>query len=230
MAGPALLAAGIYLRLSALTPRVYGLSVSAWLIGLGLLALAGGLALYVVGQPRPLVTLNGPNAFHVQPVRFSLRPPIWGRQEVVDVSVLFVRVINRSRRPSTRSATARVSAHFRVEGPGTAHLPSLDGRWAETPPPRPGELGQLTIDLDVDSGRQVVLLVKEPPSQDCFLFNNDSYRFVQERLQNPAWRIGPGRYMVRVRVSGENVGKLFACEFENPGAGEELRVISFGEE
>ena len=85
------------------------------------------------------------------------------------------------------------------------------------------------MDLEVDSRRQINLVVKELERPDCYLFNNDSFRFVRDWAQNPAWRLGPGRYAVRVRVSGENVRKHFACEFENPGAGEALRVLSFEE-
>jgi hypothetical protein len=100
----------------------------------------------------------------------------------------------------------------------------------DTPQPRPGEPPERTVDLEVDAGRQIVLVVKEPGRADCYLFNNHTYNFPRERGQLPDWRIGPGRYSVRVRVSGENVDKRFGCEFQNPGAGERLKVVSFWEE
>ena len=229
MAGPSSLAAGVYLWINGPSASVYGVQVSSWLIALGLLAIVVGLVLYVVGQPKPQVVLNGSDPFHVQWTHFGPVLDMMGQPEEWDLDVLFMRVVNRSRRPSSRSAKARVSAHFEVQGAGAEHLPSLDARWTESELPVAGKLPQLTMDLEVDNQRQIAIAVKEIDRPEPYLFNNDSYRFLDQRLQNPAWHFGPGVYTAHVRVSGEGVKKLFWCRFENLGTGRSLKVLGLGE-
>ena len=142
-----------------------------------------------------------------------------------------MRLLNEPKRREVGATATVVTAGFRVEGPGTESLPRLDARWSDTPQPshlQPNETPRLAVEINAGSQRQINLAIKEPDSDDAFLFNNDSYRF--PRGQNPAWRMGPGNYRAVVEIAGDGLKtKRFECHFVNRGQGGSFEVLSFAE-
>ncbi len=165
----------------------------------------------------PRVQLNGDQAFHVERVTFGFL-----------ADVLCMRLINAPESTAESAIAKGVRAHFLCKGPGASGLPSLDARWSDSPQPPSIPLGEtpaLAVNLGINEGRQINLVVKEPEDEHCYLFNNDSYQY--PRRQNPAWRMEPGEYRVVVDVSGVEVRERFECSFLNPGPGRPLIVKSF---
>lgn len=217
--GGSLFGFGVVLIQMGPTPTLWGLGLAWWAVWAGLAVTVAGAAFFVLGHPRPHLALNGSEAFHVERVSFGF-----------PADVLCMRIINQRRRWIKSTTAKAVSATFRVEGPGAEHLLSLNARWSDTVQPpklQDNEVPQLAVELNVNSGRQINLVIKEPDSDDCYLFNNDSYHF--PRGQHPAWRMAPGEYRAVVDVSGDDgVEAHFECFFVNHGLSG-IEVLSFGE-
>jgi hypothetical protein len=166
----------------------------------------------------PRITLCGDDAFHVKRVGWSFG----------DTDVLSVRLINAPKNHAENAVAKGLGAEFTCEG-AEVPLPWIQARNDYSPQPpelSPGDRPELIADLGIDKWREYNLVIKEPQSEHCYLFNNDSYHHA--RGQNPAWRIGPGEHKIVVRVSGVEVRDRFECIFLNPGQGAALEVKSFG--
>ncbi len=182
----------------------------------------GDLLLVEPSPVGPRITLNGGGAFNVKRVTWH---PTNGA--MFDTDVLSVRLWNDPRSREDTAAATGLTVECTCQGP------NLDLPWLHTRLDYPiqsiqmarGELPTLIYDFGVGEWKMFNLIIKEPESSDCCLYNNDSFQ--HPRVQNPAWRIGPGAYKVIVRVTGVRVREQFECGFQNPGQGCPLVVKSF---
>jgi hypothetical protein len=81
----------------------------------------------------------------------------------------------------------------------------------------------LRTDFDIGAEHKLDIAFKLLEEDTAYIFNNDSYHFVPT-LKNPAFALGPGTYLVRVRLRGIHVDEVFEFSFINPGAGAQLVV------
>jgi hypothetical protein len=104
------------------------------------------------------------------------------------------------------------------------------GRWTSQPEPvlpvvSEGQVGGVVdparlmqarkIDVHGHATEAMAIAIKFEGEQDCHIFTNESYVF--PRWQNPAWRLGPGRYRVRVTIFYERGRAQQDFELRNSG-------------
>ena len=78
---------------------------------------------------------------------------------------------------------------------------SSNGRYSMTPVAVLDPYKLLTpsrIDIATNEEESIDVAVRYDNEVDCYGWNNDSYRY---KWRNPAWRIPPGRYLVRVTIT-----------------------------
>jgi hypothetical protein len=125
----------------------------------------------------------------------------------------------------TETVAKRLGVEFTCKGENVL-LPWLHARLPASPEPSlDNPLPEITFDLGLDQWQGACLVIKEPQSDNCYLFNNDSYH--HPRGQNPKWKLGPGEYKVVVRITGLKEPERLECTFLNPGQGGSLEVKSF---
>lgn len=61
----------------------------------------------------------------------------------------------------------------------------------------------------------VAVAIKFEDQADCHIFSNESY--VHPQWQNPAWRLGPGRYRLRVIILFQGGRSITDFELQNAG-------------
>jgi hypothetical protein len=163
-------------------------------------------------------------------VCFVVEPAGWlsGSGEAWESRVISIKIKN-SPKVAAESAiakglTVKFTCRGVAEGGKELDLPWLDGRNSYSDQPKLlGPPVKLDFDLGIDNPEaKINLVIKKPDSNDCYLFNNDSFQYPY--AQNPKWRIPPGRFIVIVNVSGTGVRKRFECSFLNSGYGKGLLV------
>lgn len=164
----------------------------------------------------PQVILDGQDAFFVKRVAWFFG----------STQVLGVRLRNAPRDKTERGVAKGLGGVFTCVGTGL-QLPWIDARLDHSPQPGPGVIPELVFDLSINKWKELNLIIKEDGVDSCYLFNNDSYNYIHKRMQNPAWEIGPGQYMILVKITGVDVDEQFECIFVNPGRGASLEVKSF---
>ena len=180
-------------------------------------------------------------------VEYGARPsiviekaPVWGIQSQHPgppgpVGVLFfhvqVRNVRRSLAPiGPRPAwAAHAALEVEAEG-GSLKVGPIDGRWSAHPEPvlpaaannqtllllDPAKILEgRTIDVHGHAPLELCALLKVAGEDDCYLFNNSSYPYPQ--WKNPAWRLPPGAYRLRIAVSYESGTATAILRFQNPG-------------
>jgi hypothetical protein len=166
---------------------------------------------------RPRIMLSGQDAFHVK------RVALGGH----DTDVLSIRIVNEPESSAAGAIAHALHADFTCEGAGVL-LPWIRARNDYSTQPghlAQGQLPELVADLVIDDWREFNLIIKNPESDYCYLFNNDSFRYPGG--ENPAWKIGKGKYRVAVKISAVEVRERFECVFVNPGRGASLKVQPF---
>lgn len=169
---------------------------------------------------QPRLVLYGAG-FHVERITFRIN-----KQGVVTsfpVDVLSLIFANQPESQTEKAVARGLKVEFLCQGIGVWLDARLDYS-AEPSELLPGQRPQLEFDLGIDKWRKVNLVVKEPKKEECFLFNNDSYRY--PRAQKPEWKLGRGEHRIIVRVAGIGVRTEFECTFINPGKGAPLVVKS----
>jgi hypothetical protein len=131
------------------------------------------------------------------------------------------------RRPAW-ACTASIDV-FRRDG-SRAITRDVIARWASQPEPllpviAQGQVGNVLdparvmqarrMDVHEHSDEPIPVAVKFEGDPDCYIFTNESYQF--PRWQNPAWRMPPGRYRLRVTVYYERGRAEREFELNNAG-------------
>ncbi|MEM4379496.1 MAG: hypothetical protein QXL01_02265 [Thermoplasmatales archaeon] len=81
------------------------------------------------------------------------------------------------------------------------------------------------IDIHSHEDQKIVIAVKFEGETDCFLFTNESYAF--PRWSNPQWKLGQGRYRLRVTIYYERGRAYSDFLIENVGSTRgDLKIIS----
>lgn len=131
------------------------------------------------------------------------------------------------RRPAWAcSATLEV---FRQDG-SPAITSDIQARWTSQPEPllpvvAQGQVGNVLDPARIMQARRmdvhghheelVSVAVKFESERDCYIFTNESYVF--PKWQNPAWRLPPGRYRLRVTVLYDRGHAQREFELRNDG-------------
>lgn len=129
----------------------------------------------------------------------------------------------------TRRAAWACTARLSVldEAGNRVFSDDIPARWTSQPEPLiPTSSGNLLDPAKVILGRRMDLhshheerlavVVKFEGEADCFLFTNESYLY--PRWQNPAWRLPPGTYRLRVAVLHEGGEQSAYFRPENSGS------------
>lgn len=97
--------------------------------------------------------------------------------------------------------------------------------------PQPIELARggrprLVFDVPVGQWKEISLVVRNPETGLCYLFDNDFFAPVNRRI--PESGMGPGTYTVHVRLNCEGMEEqLFECRFTNEGPNGSLTLGEF---
>ena len=79
------------------------------------------------------------------------------------------------------------------------------------------------IDVHGHFDESMSIVVKFEGEPDCYIFTNESHYF--PKWQNPAWRLAPGRYRVRVTVYNEQGSEKKDFELRNDGPSRETHHV-----
>jgi hypothetical protein len=157
----------------------------------------------------------GERGFHTKQVGWTFKQMHEGYFEADVLGVTFVNC--------GKSDAKSLQVRFKCEGAGASLRRWLVARLDDSP--KQGPDAEVIFGLTIDQSQEVNLLIKEPQSDDCFIFNNESWSY--PRAQNPAWKLAPGKYKILVEVMGLHVLERFECIFQNQGRGTLLKVRTF---
>jgi len=177
---------------------------------------------------RPSLTLS----IEDPPRDARYNPP--GSRPVTDMRSLRVILSNRTlpgfarwmgRSPALQCRAAITFHHFNDEQDIFGR--AMEGRWASTPEPVAILVGPTTAGhqlalipetrgwVNVHPGESELLdiAIRADNDADCYGWNNEAY-FSTPQWRNPNWKLGPGRYLVRVIAtsSGQKYSAWFSLE------------------
>jgi hypothetical protein len=166
-------------------------------------------------------------SIEVQPLDTAPNNPIAKNMRALRINV-FSKPLPRFARWMMRSPASRcrgtISFHH-LDGQDVFGR-VMEGRWANTPEPArlagidaatgrlisvldPERLGTPSrIDIFPGQVQPLDVVARFDDDADCYGWNNDSYA---HQWRNPAWRLPPGRYLIRVTVtsSGQSWSTVF---------------------
>jgi hypothetical protein len=171
-------------------------------------------------EVRPHLKLREPGAVHTDDITFfnlETGQPLWTG------NFLHVRFVNEPPHYET-SAVARDIAAKITFAQGGKVLKTIDGRWAAGADQPALLIAQakstvplLRRDFNIGDEDNVDIAFKLVADDLCYMFNTDSFRFVEGKI--PEFALGPGTYDVTVRLVGVRVNEMVQFSFTNPGAG-----------
>jgi hypothetical protein len=188
-----------------------------------------GTVVFVEYLRRPSLTLSRGDP----PLDARYDPP--GSRPAAEVRFLRVILSNRTlpefarwmtRSPALQCRAAITFHHFNDEQ--NIFGRAMEGRWSSTPEPVAIPVGpanpqgqQLALIpetrgwVNVYPGESELLdiAIRADNDAECYGWNNEAY-FSTPQWRNPKWRLGPGRYLVRVIVasSGQKCTAWFSLE------------------
>ena len=130
---------------------------------------------------------------------------------------LVLRIRNDPAQSGIESIAQDVAANLTfLDGSGT-ELFQIEGRWHDGTQPPNLLTHQTAVDLKtatirIGTYRELDLVLMNEGSDDCYAFNNESYRF--PNFEKPGRRLPPGTYRLRVHFRGPNEDQTFLLEFQ----------------
>jgi hypothetical protein len=136
------------------------------------------------------------------------------------ISCVHCRFINDPDVSTPESVARSVTATIEFRDVSNRTLFSLDGRWADTDQPQPGQttIELLSVDFQIGQTREVDIAFKYPEEGDSHGLNNDSYG--RPDWKDPRWRLNGEDFSVVIRLRGPYIENKWQCYFRNPGIGQ----------
>jgi hypothetical protein len=120
--------------------------------------------------------------------------------------------------------------------------PAVEGRWASTPEPAAfvvgkNESGQaisfssgytLYTDIYPDESEPLDIVIRYADEADCYVWNNDTYKYSDRR--NPNWKIARGSYFMKVTVIFSGGRKTCLFHLMNDGARQNFHLLPVTDE
>jgi hypothetical protein len=188
-----------------------------------LLGLLSALALEFNRKPKLTVRLKGAEliaGFKHLGAEVENKPPVWWLRWF-------------THREAAYHATILISV---IDWDGRGHFAApIEGRWSGSPEPPDvaNTAGVLSLsaahallfqDLYPGVAEGIDIAIRYPGEEDCYIFNNSSYRSEYPAFQNPRLRLQHNRYRIEVKVTHSGGVILKRCILRNDVPYEDFRL------